>query len=81
MEPARRPRSRSLTAIDGACALVAVLLVVQMWLLSASLEAFLAGHGETALPAAALSGLLFLACFGLYLFIERLDRAIRQPRS
>lgn len=72
------PGRRSATALDGAIALIAVLLVVQMWLLTATLEAFLAGHHEAAAPAALISALLFAACFGLYLFIERLDRAERR---
>ena len=45
-------RPRALTAIDGALALVAVLLVVQMWLLTATLETYLAGHHEAAVPGA-----------------------------
>ena len=73
------PPRRGLTAIDGAIALIAVLLIVQMWLLTATLEAFLAGHRRPALPAAIVSMALFGACFGLYLFIERVDRASRPP--
>jgi hypothetical protein len=76
---APRPR-RSLTAIDGAIALIAVLLIVQMWLLTATLESFLAGHHEVALPAAVVSAVLFAACAGLYVFIGRTDRASRAPR-
>jgi predicted Co/Zn/Cd cation transporter (cation efflux family) len=71
------PRRRGLTGIDGALALAAVLLIVQMWLLTATLEAYLAGHRETALPAAIISGLLFLGCLALYVFIMRLDRRVR----
>jgi hypothetical protein len=67
-----------LVSIDGALALIAVLLVVQMWLLTAALESQLAGHQETALPAAAVSALLFLACLGLYLFIDALDAEVRR---
>lgn len=74
-----RPANRSLTAIDGAIALIAVLLIVQMWLLTATLEAFLAGHHDAALPAAIVSAVLFGACFALYVFINRADRASRQP--
>jgi hypothetical protein len=66
------------TAINGALALIAVLLIVQMWLLTATLESFLAGHHEGALPAMIVSGLLFLACFGLYRFIEGVDREVRK---
>jgi hypothetical protein len=77
------PNRRGLTAIDGALALIAILLIVQMWLLTATLESFLAGHREGALPAMIVSGLLFLACAGLYFFIEGVDREGRrkQPRS
>jgi hypothetical protein len=70
-------QTRGLTAIDGVMALLIVLLVVQIWLLSATLEAFLAGHRETALPAAIISGLIFLACLGLYIFVDRLDAETR----
>jgi len=73
-----RSCGRGLTAIDGTLALIAVLLVVQMWLLTATLESFLAGHEETALPAAIISGVLFLACVGLYLFVARVDAAVRR---
>lgn len=69
------PQRRGLTAIDGAIALIAVLLIVQMWLLTATLEAFLAGHREPALPAALISALLFGGCLGLYVFIEGVDRS------
>ena len=67
----RRP---SLTAIDGAMALIILVLMVQVWLLSATLEAFLSGQHGVALPAAVVSGLLFAVCFGLYLFVVRLEQ-------
>ena len=72
------PQARGLTAIDGAMALIAILLIVQIWLLSATLESFLAGHREVALPAAIVSALIFLACFGLFLFVDRVDRDVRR---
>ncbi|HSK77849.1 MAG TPA: DUF6755 family protein [Thermoanaerobaculia bacterium] len=79
MEPSRfPPERRGLTVIDGAVSLIAILLIVQMWLLTATLESFLAGHREGVLPAAIVSGLLLLACFGLYLFVEGVDREIRR---
>jgi hypothetical protein len=81
MEPLTPPPStqrRGLTAIDGALALIAVLLIVQMWLLTATLESFLAGHREAALPSAVASGLLAAACFGLYLFVRGVDREERK---
>ena len=74
--PLTRPHAQ--TAIHGALALVAVLLVVQMWLLTATLETYLAGHPEAAVPGAIVSGLLFAACVGLYLFVLRVDAEVRR---
>ncbi len=70
-------RRRRLTAIDGALALLVILLIVQMWLLTATLETFLAGHHQAALPAAGVSTVLFAACFGLYRLIAGVDRSRR----
>lgn len=66
-------QKKGLTAIDGAMALIVVLLLVQIWLLTTTLETFLAGYKETALPAAVVSGLLFAVSLVLYLFIDRID--------
>lgn len=67
-------RSQRLTMIDGAMALIFVLLIVQVWLLSATLDAFLAGHRDAALPGAVVSGLLFLGCVVLYRFVIQPER-------
>ena len=61
--------------------LIVMLLIVQIWLLSATLESYLAGHREAALPGAIISAILFAACLGLYLFVERIDRAARKWAS
>jgi len=74
-------RKHGLTAIDGALALIAVLLVVQMWLLTATLESYLVGHHEVVLPAAIISGVLFLICAALYLFVRRIDAEARNARE
>lgn len=72
------PQNRGLTAIVGAMSLIAILLMVQIWLLSAALESFLKGNLGSALPAAIFSGVLFLICLGLYLFVERIDTEVRR---
>ena len=72
------PQSRGLTAIDGAMALIVILLIVQIWLLSATLESYLAGHREAAVPGAIISAILFAACFALYRFVDRIDSEIRK---
>jgi predicted Co/Zn/Cd cation transporter (cation efflux family) len=76
-DPEKAP-GHGVVSIDGALALIAVLLVVQMWLLTAALESFLAGHRETALPAAIVSLVLFLACLALFLFVDAVDAEVRR---
>lgn len=73
--PSSSARRRRRVAVDAALVLVILLLMVQMWLLSATLEAYLAGHRETALPGMLVSLGLFLACFAIYMLVVRLDRA------
>lgn len=70
---------RGLVAIDGAMALIAILLIVQMWLLSATLESYLADHAGAVVPAAIFSGLLFSACLALNVFVDRVDQGARRP--
>ena len=76
-QPAPLGQRKGLTAIDGAMALMVILLIVQIWLVIATLETYLAGHYETVLAGVIISGIIFVACFGLYLFIERMDAEVR----
>jgi hypothetical protein len=71
------PQTRGLTAIAGAMCLIAILLIVQIWLLSAALESFLSGNHRTALPAAIFSGAMLLICLGLYAFVDHVDSEVR----
>jgi hypothetical protein len=76
--PSMPAQRRGLTAIDGVITLIVVLLIVQMWLLSATLAAFLAGHRGSVLPAAIVSGLIFAGCAALYGFVEGIDKRARR---
>jgi hypothetical protein len=76
--PGNLHQGRGLTAIDAITALIVIMLVIQIWLLSATLEAFLAGHTGAALPGAIASGVLCAACFAGYRFIARIDRDVRE---
>ena len=71
---------RGLGVIDGAMALVILLLVVQVWLLSATLDAYLAGHTDAAIPGAIASGVLFLACAALYRLVSRIERQAKREQ-
>jgi hypothetical protein len=75
----RYQQRRGLVAINGAMTLIVILLVAQVWLLSATLETFLAGHTGAVLPAGIFSGLSFLGCLALNLFVTRLDQESRKP--
>ena len=75
----RSKQRRGLVAIDGAMALIVILLIVQIWLLSATLETFLAGHTGALLPSAIFSGLVFSGCVALDLFVTRVDQESRKP--
>jgi len=71
---ARPPHRPALVAIDGALALIAIVLIVQMWLLSATLDAYLAEHRAIVFPAAVVSVALCTLCVTLGLFVRRTDR-------
>jgi hypothetical protein len=75
----RSKQRRGLVAIDGAMALIVVLLIVQIWLLSATLETFLAGRTGAVLPAAIFSGLVFLGCLALDFFVTQVDQESPKP--
>lgn len=74
--PARRRRR---VAIDAVMALVILVLMVQMWLLTATLESYLAGHAGVAAPALVSSLVLFGFCGVLYRLVLRIDRTADTP--
>ena len=80
-----RPTKKGLTAIDGALTLLGILLIVQMWLLTATLESYLAGHHAVALPGLLSSTVLFAVCVFFYWLVLRIDRMAERsdqvPRS
>ncbi len=72
--PSTPARQRRRVAVDAATIFVIVLLMVQMWLLTATLESYLAGHHDVAFPGMLLSGVLFVGSLAIYRFLLRLDR-------
>lgn len=74
-------QDKRLSAVNGALGMIVVLVVVQMWLLTATLEAYLGGHHDAAIPGAIVSAALFAACGGLFLFVVRVDRKARSDRE
>ena len=68
----------ALTVLDGALALAGCLLIVQMWLLTASLEAYLGGHRGPVIAGTAASAVLFVGLLWLQRFVSRIDREMRK---
>lgn len=75
----RRPiaRQQRLTIINGMLAFVAMLVVLQLWLLTATMNAYLGGDESIVWPAAGASLLCLLLNAGLLRYLYRLDRERR----
>lgn len=70
-------RSQGTTLMTAICSFLVVLLVIQIWLVSAALEALLGGDHGVLVPAAVASCALFAVSGGLLLFALRFDRRTR----
>lgn len=68
-------RKKRRVAIDAVLLFIVVLLITQMWLLTATLESYLAGHTDVARPGVIASGVLFLGSLGLYRLVVQLDQS------
>jgi hypothetical protein len=74
IQPGWRRVDPRLTVVDGALGLIAIIVIVQMWLLTATLEAWLAGHHDVALPGVLVSGVLLAGTGALLAFVIRAHR-------
>ena len=76
---ARRPFSREqrLTIIQGMLVFVLIVVVLQLWLLTATMNAWLGGDDSVVWPAAAVSVCGFALNAGLLIYLGRLDRTGR----
>ena len=72
----RRPFSRAQrsTIVNGMLAFVVVLLVLQLWLLTATMNAYLGGDGSVIWPAAAASLACLLLNAGLLRYLYHIER-------
>ncbi len=68
-------RAQKATILFGILALVIVLVVLQLWLLTATMNAFLAGRSVVVVPAALASLACFLLNAGLLRYVYRMERA------
>ncbi len=66
------------TLFTGICLLIGVLVIIQLWLLAAALDAALSGEAHLAIPASIASLALFAVNAGLLWYVIDFDRRRRR---
>ncbi len=74
-------RGQGLPLFTGICFLIGVLVIVQLWLLAAALEAARSAMPHVLLPAALASLALFLVNAGLLGYVLAFDRRLRRQEG
>jgi len=72
--PRRFSRDQRLGILAGIVSIVVLIVVLQLWLLTATMNAYLGGDHGVALPAVAVSLVCFLLVLGLLRYIYRIER-------
>ena len=67
-------RQQKTTIIFGILSIVLMMVVLQLWLLTATMNAFLAGQERVVIPAAIASIVCFALNGGLLSYIYRMER-------
>jgi hypothetical protein len=72
----RRPFSRDqrTTIVYGMLAFVLTVVILQLWLITATMNAYLGGDDSVVVPAAVVSGLCCLLNVGLLRYVSRMER-------
>lgn len=72
--PGRFSRSQRAEIVKGMLAFVLILVVLQLWLLTATMNAFLGGESSVVWPAASASLVLLTLNTGLLVYMRGLER-------
>jgi hypothetical protein len=67
-------REQRMTIVNGMLCIVAILVILQLWLLTATMNAYLGGDEAVIWPAAAASALCLLLNLGLLRYLYRIER-------
>ncbi|MCC6350185.1 MAG: hypothetical protein IT347_11425 [Candidatus Eisenbacteria bacterium] len=70
----RFSRAQRLLILSGIVSIAALVVALQLWLLTATMNAYLGGDRRVALPAAAASLGCFLLNLGLLRYVYRVER-------
>lgn len=73
-ERSRFARSQRMPIVNGILVLVIVIVVLQLWLFTATVNAYLGGEDDVVLPAALASALCLALNVGLLFYHQRLER-------
>jgi len=78
-DTARRPFSRDqrTTIINGMLVFVLIIVVLQLWLLTATMNAWLGGDASIVWPGVAVSAGALALNLGLFRYLRRLERTRR----
>ncbi len=67
-------RSQRLTIVLGIMVIVLLLVILQLWLFMATMEAYLGGNDNIVVPGLIASVACLLLNFGLFHYLRNLDR-------
>lgn len=68
-------RGQRMPIVQGMLAFVLILVIMQLWLLTATMNAYLGGDDTVVWPAAFASIGCFALCVGLVRYLRRLDQS------
>ena len=74
MRRSRFSRGQRMTIVHGILSIVVIIVILQLWLLTATVNAYLGGDSAILLPAALASLVCLLLNVGLLWYLYRLDR-------
>ena len=74
MRRSRFSRSQRATIVSGILGIVLIIVILQLWLLTATVNAYLGGDTTILLPAALASLICLLLNAGLLWYLHALDR-------
>jgi pilus assembly protein TadC len=74
-------RRQGLTMITALCVLIAVVLIIQLWLVAAALDALLSADTGVLVPSAVVSLALFMLNAGLLWYVVTFDERVRRSSA
>jgi hypothetical protein len=72
---------QGVTLLTALCLLIGLLLIIQLWLVSAAVDALLSGERGVLVPSALVSGAIALVNGGLLWYALAFDRQLERTHS